>query len=117
MADTPFTGEIVANGRALPEKAIDQGDGTFARAVATVPSAAQQAATRQTYTRAAVSATPGDGVLVSGATTAGTVNLTLSGGGTVSVSVPLGSTILPFAVVSAALGTAVGGTFQSLFFT
>lgn len=80
--------------------------------------AAALAATAQVYRRAAaVSATPGDGVLVSGVTTAGTVTLTLANGGTVSVSVPLGSTYLPFGVTAAVLGTAVGGTFQSLFFT
>lgn len=72
----------------------------------------------QVYRRAAaVSATPGDGVLVTGVTTAGTVSLTLAGGGTAVVSVPVGSTILPFAVTAAVLGTAVAGTFQSLFFT
>lgn len=118
MADTPFTGGIATNGHVLPEKAVDLGDGTFARAVSSVSSAAQAAAARQTYTRAAaVSATPGDAVLISGVTTLGTVTLTLSGGGTVVVSVPVGSTILPFAVTAAALGTALGGTFQSLFFT
>lgn len=65
---------------------------------------------------AAVGATPGDGVLVSGVTTAGTVTLTLANGGTVTESVPLGSTRLPYGVTAAALGTAVGGTFQSLFY-
>lgn len=70
------------------------------------------------YRRAtAVSATASDGVLVSGVTTAGTITLTLAGGGSVTVNVPLGSTILPFSVTAAALGSAVGGTFQSLFFT
>lgn len=66
---------------------------------------------------AAVSATQGDGVLVTGVTTAGTVTLTLGNGGTAVISVPLGSTVLPFGVTAAALGTAVGATFQSLFFT
>jgi hypothetical protein len=70
-----------------------------------------------TYRRAAtVSASAGDGILVTGVTTAGTVTLTLGGGGSVSVSVPLGSSVLPFGCTAAALGTAVGGTFQSLFF-
>lgn len=72
----------------------------------------------QTYRRAAaVGATAGDAVLVTGVTTAGTVTLTLANGGTATLSVPLGSTVLPFAATAAALGTAVGGTFSSLFFT
>jgi hypothetical protein len=72
----------------------------------------------QTYRRsAAVGATAGDAVLVTGVTTAGTVTLTLANGGSATLSVPLGSTVLPFAATAAALGTAVGGTFSSLFFT
>jgi hypothetical protein len=70
-----------------------------------------------TYRRAAaVGATAGDAVLVSSVTTAGTVTFTLSGGGSITESVPLGSTRLPYSVTAAALGTAVGGTFQSLFY-
>lgn len=64
---------------------------------------------------AAVSAVGGDGVLVSGVTTAGTVILGLAKGGSITVAVPLGSTQLNYSVISAALGTAVGGTFQSTF--
>lgn len=76
------------------------------------------AAQSQTYRRAAsVGATPGDGVLVTGVTTAGTVTLTLANGGSAVVSVPLGSSILPFGATAAANTTAVGGSFQSLFFT
>lgn len=71
-----------------------------------------------TFVRAtAVGSTPGAAVLVSGVTTAGTVTLTLPGGSTVVESVPLGSTRLPYGVTAAALGTAVGGVFQSLFFS
>lgn len=64
---------------------------------------------------AAVSATPGDGVLVSGVTTAGTVILGLANGGSITVSVPLGSTQLNYGVISATAGTAVVGAFQSTF--
>jgi hypothetical protein len=72
----------------------------------------------QTYRRSAtVSATAGDAVFVTGVTTAGTVTFTLANGGSLSVSVPLGTSVFPFSVTAAALGTAVGGTFQSLFFT
>lgn len=72
----------------------------------------------QTYRRAAaVGAGGGDAVLVSGVTTAGTVSLTLVNGGTAVVSVPLGSSVLPFAATAASLGSALGGTFQNLFFT
>lgn len=66
---------------------------------------------------AAVSATPGDGLLISGTTTAGTITVGLGGGGSITINVPVGSTILPLGAVSAALGTAQGGSFQSLFFT
>ena len=80
-------------------------------------SSASASASAGIYRRAAaVSATAGDGVIVTGVTTAGTVTLTLQNGGTLTVSVPLGSTILPLGVTAAALGTAVDGTFQSLFF-
>lgn len=92
-----------------------------ANAAASVPvtlSNEDYARISQTYRRAAaVGATAGDAVLVAGVTTAGTVTLTLANGGTATLSVPLGSTVLPFAATAAALGTAVGGTFSSLFFT
>jgi hypothetical protein len=100
-----------------PTNGADQVLGTTTNPIAVAVSAASQAGSAGVYSRAAaVSATPGQGVLVSNVTTAGTVTLTLSGGGTLTITVPLGSTILPFAVTAAALGTAVGGTFQSLFF-
>lgn len=70
-----------------------------------------------TYNRAAaVNATPGNALWVQNVTTAGTISVTLSGGGTLTPTVGLGSTILPFGVTAASLGTAVGGTFNSLFF-
>ncbi len=91
--------------------------GTTANPLVTGASAASSSASAGIYKRAAaVSATAGDGVFVTGVTTAGTVTLTLVNGGTLTVSVPLGSAVLPFSVTAAALGTAVGGTFQSLFF-
>lgn len=97
---------------------FDQPFGTSANPFIMTGSAASNSACAGIYRRAAaVSATAGDGVIVTNVTTAGTVTLTLANGGTVTVSVPLGSTILPFGVTAAALGTAVGGTFQSLFFT
>jgi len=100
----------------INQKWLDQGDGTYT--LANSLGGADRAALSGVYTRAAaVSATPGNGVLVTGVTTAGTVTLTLSGGGSVVISVPLGSAILPFAATAAANTTAVGGTFQSLFFT
>lgn len=64
---------------------------------------------------AAVNSTPGHALWVQGVSTAGTINITLAGGGTLTPTVGLGSTLLPFAVTAATLGTAVGGTFQSLF--
>lgn len=116
MADQGFIGGIVANGVSLPEKAVDMGDGTYARVVTS--SAADKATASGAYRRsAAVSSTPGQGVLITGVTTAGTANFTLAGGGALVVNVPLGSTILPLAITAASLGTAVGGTFQSLFIT
>lgn len=76
------------------------------------------AAQSQTYRRAAaVGATAGDALLVSNVSTAGTINVTLANGGALLLTVPLGSTVLPFGATAATLGTAVGGTFQSLFFT
>lgn len=71
-----------------------------------------------TYVRStAVGAVPGNAVLVSGVTTAGTVTLTLPDTSTVVESVPLGSTRLPYGATAAVLTTAVGGTFKSLFFS
>jgi hypothetical protein len=97
---------------------FDQPTGTAANPLIMTGSAASNSASAGIYLRAAaVSATAGNGIIVTGVTTAGTVTLTLANGGTVTVSVPLGSAILPFGVTAAALGTAVGGTFQSLFFT
>lgn len=97
---------------------FDQLLGTSTNPLVMAGSAASNSASAGIYRRAAaVSAAAGDGVIVTGVTTAGTVTLTLANGGAVTVSVPLGSTILPFGVTAAALGTAVGGTFQSLFFT
>lgn len=96
----------------------DGGVTKVASLVKSTMSAEALAAQSQTYKRAtAVGATPGDAVFVSGVTTAGTVTLTLANGGSAVVTVPLGSTILPFGVTAAANTTAVGSTFQSLFFT
>lgn len=96
----------------------DEGAAKVALLVKATMSDTALAAQSQTYRRAAaVGATPGDSLLVSGVTTAGTVNVTLANGGALVVTVPLGSTILPFGATAATLGTAVGGTFQSLFFT
>lgn len=98
------------------EKWVDQGDGSFSRA--TSLGSADRSALAGTYRRAAaVSATAGDGLFVTGVTTAGTITVTLAGGGSLVVSVPLGSTILPLAATAAVLTTAVGGTFQSLFYS
>jgi len=70
-----------------------------------------------TYRRAtAVSATAGDGLLITGVTTAGTVNITFGGGGSSVINVGLGTTQLPYGVTAATAGTAVGATFQSLFY-
>jgi hypothetical protein len=92
--------------------------GTAANPMFTSAAASSNSASAGIYRRAAaVSATAGDGVFITNVTTAGSVNLTLQNGGVLTVFVALGSTILPLGVVSASLGTAVGGTFQSLFFT
>lgn len=118
MADKTFTS---GSGSNLPERWIDNGDGTFSRRYSVALSASDRTALDKAgavYRRAAsVGATAGDGLIVTGVTTAGTVTITLAGGGSLTVSVPLGSTILPFAATAAALGTAVGGSFQSLFFS
>ncbi len=116
LADQSFIGGM-SNGQAIPKKARDMGDGTFAEVVATVPSASTQAAINQTYTRSVVGASgTGNAILVANVTTAGTVSLTLSGGGTVTINVPLGSSIWPFSTTAATLGTAVGATFNTLYF-
>lgn len=101
-----------------PTNGADKIVGTTANPMTVSSSAASSSAAAGIYRRAAaVGATAGDGVFISGVTTAGTVTLTLQNGGTLTVSVPVGSTLLPLGVTAAALGTAVGGTFQSLFFT
>lgn len=129
MATKTFTG--VDKPVQLVSILNDNGDGTSsnstslpagrASAASSVPVALSNedyARISQTYRRSsAVSATAGDGVLVTGVTTAGTVNFTLVNGGTIAISVPLGSSNWPYAVTAATLGTAVGGTFSSLFFT
>lgn len=117
------TAELVATVAVDPatgtaQSALPAGRANAAASVPTVLSNEDFARIGQTYRRAAaVGATAGDAVLVTGVTTAGTVTLTLANGGTATLSVPLGSTVLPFAATAAALGTAVGGTFSSLFFT
>lgn len=114
------TAELVASVAVDPATgaAMPSGRASAASSRPVVLSNEDYARISQTYRRAAaVNATPGDAVLVTGVTTAGTVTLTLANGGTATLSVPLGSTVLPFAATAAALGTAVGGTFQSLFFT
>jgi len=101
-----------------PVNGFDQILGTVAAPLATTSDAASLAGINQTYRRsAAVGATAGNGVLVTGVTTAGTVNFTLVNGGSIVISVPLGSSNWPYGVTAATLGTAVGGTFSSLFFT
>jgi len=101
-----------------PQTGLAPGRAPAAASVPVVLSSEDFARISQTYRRAtAVGATAGDAVLVTGVTTAGTVSLTLANGGTAVVSVPIGSTVLPFSATAAALGSAVGGTFQSLFFT
>lgn len=67
-----------------------------------------------TYVRAdALSPAGSDAVCIS-ATVAGTVTLTMAAGGSVTISVPVGTTILPLSVSSAANGTATA-TYQGLF--
>jgi hypothetical protein len=101
-----------------PQTGLAPGRAPAAASVPVVLSSEDFARISQTYRRAtAVGATAGDAVLVTGVTTAGTVSLTLANGGTAVISVPIGSTVLPFSATAAALGSAVGGTFQSLFFT
>lgn len=107
-----------SNGSGGTATALPPGRASAASSVPVVLSNEDFARVSQSYRRsAAVSATAGDGVIVTGVTTAGTVNFTLVNGGTLSVNVPLGTSIFPFSVTAATLGTAVGGTFASLFFT
>lgn len=111
MADKTFSGGIPF----APETARDMGDGTYARVVALA--ASDRSAIAGVYRRStAVGATPGDGLLISGVTTAGAVTITLAGGGSISVNVPVGSTVLPFSATAVNVGT-TGGTASSLFFT
>lgn len=109
---------VIGNPDGSSQSALPPGRATAANSVPVALSSEDYARLSQTYRRAAaVNAGAGDAVFVTGVTTAGTVTLTLSGGGTVTVSVPIGSSTLPFSATAAALGTAVGGTFQNLFFT
>lgn len=119
--DKPVQAVVVLN---------DNGDGTASSSTALPPGRADAASSvpvtlsnedfarlAGTYTRSAsVGATPGNALWVQGVTTAGTITITLAGGGTLTASVGLGSTILPVGATAATLGTAVGGTFQSLFY-
>jgi hypothetical protein len=67
------------------------------------------------YSRAtAVSSTPGQGLLINTGT-AGIINVTFANGGTVPITVGVGTTILPLSVTAASAGTATGATFFSLF--
>lgn len=96
---------------------LPPGRAAAASSVPVVLSTEDFARVSQTYRRAAAVGTAGDAVIVTGITTAGTVTFTLVNGGSLTVSVPLGTSIFPFSITAAALGTAVGGTFQTLFFT
>lgn len=99
------------------QTALPPGRSTPANSVPVAPDTVALAGINQTYNRATtVGSTAGNAVLVSGVTTAGTVTFTLTTG-SVTINVPLGSSIWPFGATAAALGTAVGGTFSSLFFT
>jgi hypothetical protein len=96
---------------------LPPGRAAASASVPTVLSNEDFARISQTYRRAAaVAAGGGDAVLVSGVTTAGPVTLTLVNGGSAVVSVPVGSTVLPFSATAAAMGS-TGGTAQNLFFT
>lgn len=95
----------------------ETGQRRAAQVVVTRGAAADLAAAAGVYRRSAtVGATAGDGLFISGVTTAGAITVTLAGGGSLSVNVPLGSTILPLAATAVTLGT-TGGAAQSLFFT
>lgn len=68
------------------------------------------------YSRAAaVGAGGSDAIVVTGVTVAGTIVITLKGGGTVTREVPVGSIELPYNATDVTAGTAVGGAFQALF--
>lgn len=56
----------------------------------------------------------GQGVAVT-ATIVGTVTLTLANGGTVVVTVAVGTTFLPFSISAFAAGTSTGATAQALY--
>lgn len=96
---------------------LPPGRAAAASSVPVVLSTEDFARVSQTYRRATAVGTAGDAVFVTGVTTAGTVTFTLVNGGSLTVSVPLGTSIFPFSITAAALGTAVGGIFQTLFFT
>lgn len=96
---------------------LPPGRAAAASSVPVVLSTEDFARVSQTYRRATAVGTAGDAVFVTNVTTAGTVTFTLVNGGSLTVNVPLGTSIFPFSVTAAALGTAVGGTFQTLFFT
>lgn len=97
--------------------ALPPGRAAAASSVPVVFSTEDFARVSQTYRRAAAVGAAGDAVIVTGVTTAGTVTFTLVNTGSLVVNVPLGTSIFPFSVTAAALGTAVGGAFQTLFFT
>lgn len=108
---------IIDPGTGTPQTALPPGRAAAASSVPVAPDTVALAGINQTYNRATtVGSTAGNAVLVSGVTTAGTVTFTLTTG-SVTINVPLGSSIWPFGATAAALGTAVGGTFSSLFFT
>lgn len=96
---------------------LPPGRAAAASSVPVVLSTEDFARVSQTYRRSAAVGTAGDAVIVTGVTTAGTVTFTLVNTGSLTVNVPLGTSIFPFSVTAAALGTAVGGAFQTLFFT
>lgn len=96
---------------------LPPGRATPSSSVPVAPDTVSLAGINQTFTRSVAGGSgSGNAILVSGVTTAGTVTLTLSGGGTATINAPLGSSIWPFSTTAAALGTAVGGTFTTLFF-
>lgn len=70
------------------------------------------------YRRATALNAKGSAAVLINAGTAGTVVLTLADkdSDAVTVTVPVGSTILPFNVIKAVPGTATGATAQALYF-
>lgn len=95
----------------------DMGDGTFAIVNVQRMSTTDRNSLSGVYRRAAaVNAIAGDGLFISGVTTAGAITVTLANGGSLNVNVPIGSTLLPLSATAVNLGT-TGGTAQSLFFT